>query len=112
MVQSGISGAQKIDWDTEASILEKIIEYETVHSIANWNDFKKVGYMKGYNVFNLSQIENLPAEYYKHIELENLSDFEKNENAENLINNTGAEIVYLPQNRAFYNHIEDKIYYL
>jgi len=40
MVQSGISGAQKIDWDTEASILEKIIEYETVHSIANWNDLK------------------------------------------------------------------------
>jgi antirestriction protein ArdC len=73
-------------------------------------DFKKVGYMKGYNVFNLSQIENLPAEYYKHIELENLSDFEKNENAENLINNTGANIVYLPQNKAFYNHIEDKIY--
>ncbi len=31
---------KKIDWDTEASILEKIIEYETVHSIANWNDLK------------------------------------------------------------------------
>ncbi|PLX07103.1 MAG: hypothetical protein C0596_13335 [Marinilabiliales bacterium] len=66
--------------------------------------------MKGYNVFNISQIENLPDEYYKHIELEDLTEFEKNENAENIINNTGAEIVYLPQNKAFYNHLEDKIY--
>ena len=73
-------------------------------------DLKKVGYMKGYNVFNTSQIENLPDEYYKHIELEDLTEFEKNENAENLINNTSADIVYLPQNKAFYNHIEDKIY--
>ncbi len=73
-------------------------------------DLKKVGYMKGYNVFNLSQIENLPSEYYKHTELEKLTEIDKNENAENLINNTGADIVYLPQNRAFYNHLEDKIY--
>lgn len=91
--------------------ITKLIEHliknnETLEAI----DFKKVGYMKGYNVFNVSQIENLPAEFYKHIELENLTEFEKNENAENLINATGADIVYLPQNRAFYNHIEDKIY--
>ncbi len=32
---------KKIDWDTEASILEKIIEYEAVHDIGNWNDLKK-----------------------------------------------------------------------
>jgi malonyl-CoA decarboxylase len=32
---------KKIDWDTEASILEKIIRYETVHNIANWNDLKQ-----------------------------------------------------------------------
>ncbi|NQU35850.1 MAG: malonyl-CoA decarboxylase [Bacteroidetes bacterium] len=31
---------RKIDWDTEASILEKIIQYEAVHSIADWNDLK------------------------------------------------------------------------
>lgn len=73
-------------------------------------DFKKVGYMKGYNVFNVSQIENLPAEFYKHTELENLNEFDKNEKAENLINSTDAKIVYLPQNRVLYNHIEDKIY--
>lgn len=32
---------KKIDWDTEASILEKIIQYEAVHDIANWTDLKK-----------------------------------------------------------------------
>ena len=32
---------EKIDWDTEASILEKIIHYETVHNIGNWNDLKQ-----------------------------------------------------------------------
>ncbi len=32
---------EKIDWDTEASILEKIIRYETVHNIGNWNDLKQ-----------------------------------------------------------------------
>ena len=32
---------KKIDWDTEASILEKIIRYETVHNIDNWNDLKQ-----------------------------------------------------------------------
>ena len=32
---------RKLDWDTEASILEKIIRYETVHNIGNWNDLKQ-----------------------------------------------------------------------
>ena len=32
---------KKIDWDTEASILEKIIRYEAVHDIENWTDLKK-----------------------------------------------------------------------
>ncbi len=31
----------RIDWDTEASILEKIIQYEAVHSIENWHDLKQ-----------------------------------------------------------------------
>ncbi len=31
----------KIDWNTEASILEKIIQYEAVHDIENWSDLKK-----------------------------------------------------------------------
>lgn len=31
----------RIDWDTEASVLEKIIEYEAVHHIEDWNDLKQ-----------------------------------------------------------------------
>lgn len=37
----GFLTLRKIDWDTEASILEKIIQYEAVHSIENWNDLKQ-----------------------------------------------------------------------
>ncbi|MCF8366899.1 MAG: malonyl-CoA decarboxylase [Bacteroidales bacterium] len=32
---------RKIDWNTEAAILEKIIEYEAVHDIKNWDDLKQ-----------------------------------------------------------------------
>lgn len=37
----GFLELRKVDWDTEASILEKIIQYEAVHSIENWNDLKQ-----------------------------------------------------------------------
>jgi malonyl-CoA decarboxylase len=37
----GFLTLKKIDWDTEASVLEKIIQYEAVHYIASWNDLKK-----------------------------------------------------------------------
>ena len=36
----GFLELRRIDWETEASILEKIIRYETVHNIASWNDLK------------------------------------------------------------------------
>jgi len=32
---------KKIDWNTEAAILEKIIQYEAVHDISNWTDLKQ-----------------------------------------------------------------------
>ena len=31
---------KKVDWDTEACVLEKIIQYEAVHHIKDWNDLK------------------------------------------------------------------------
>ena len=37
----GFLTLKRIDWDTEASILEKIIRYEVVHSIENWDDLKQ-----------------------------------------------------------------------
>lgn len=32
---------RRIDWNTEAAILEKIIQYEAVHDIYNWSDLKQ-----------------------------------------------------------------------
>jgi len=37
----GFLTLKKIDWDTEASVLEKIIQYEAVHNIENFSDLKK-----------------------------------------------------------------------
>jgi len=73
-------------------------------------DYRKIGYMKQYLVFNISQIDNLPDEYYKIKDLEKLTEFEKDKRAESLINNTGANIEYAPQNSAYYSPVEDKIY--
>ncbi len=73
-------------------------------------DYQKRGYLKGYNVFNISQIENLPQEYYKHSELEQLTEFERNEQAEQLINSTGAIINYSAINSAYYLPGTDEIH--
>ncbi len=32
---------KRIDWNSEASVLEKIIRYETVHNIGSWKDLKQ-----------------------------------------------------------------------
>ena len=32
---------QRISWDTPASVLEKIIEYEAVHAINGWDDLRR-----------------------------------------------------------------------
>ncbi|SED57364.1 malonyl-CoA decarboxylase [Rhodobacter sp. 24-YEA-8] len=36
----GFLGLRRIDWNTPASILEKIIRYEAVHAIRNWDDLR------------------------------------------------------------------------
>jgi len=37
----GFLELKRIDWHTEATILEKIIRYETVHNIEDWDDLKQ-----------------------------------------------------------------------
>lgn len=32
---------KQISWDTPASILEKIVEYEAVHAINDWEDLRR-----------------------------------------------------------------------
>jgi antirestriction protein ArdC len=71
---------------------------------------KKVSYLKYFNVFNVSQVDNLPDDYYKIQEIEHLTEFEKDEKAELVIANSGAVIEYSPSNDAFYNWTLDKIY--
>lgn len=37
----GFLQLRRIDWDTPASILEKLIEYEAVHAIDGWDDLRR-----------------------------------------------------------------------
>lgn len=37
----GFLNLKRLDWSSSASILEKIIRYEAVHSIAGWDDLRK-----------------------------------------------------------------------
>ena len=73
-------------------------------------NYKKMGYMKGYAVFNISQIENLPTKYYQIEELEKMTEFERNEKAEFMINSTGANIKYMAKNSAYYLPQSDEIH--
>ncbi len=73
-------------------------------------NLKKIGYLKSYNVFNVACVEGLPEEFYRMDELEQLSEIERDERAENMIREIGAEIVFDAQNEAYYKPSEDKIY--
>lgn len=71
---------------------------------------RKLPMLKAYSVFNISQIENLPKDMYdvpkQKIEL---TDFIKNEKAENLINSTDANIRIKKSNSAYYSPSYDTI---
>ncbi|MDI1226183.1 MAG: zincin-like metallopeptidase domain-containing protein [bacterium] len=61
---------------------------------------KEIPFMKGYNVFNVEQVENLPAHYYAQ-PIQPLSIAERIENADSFMKATGAAISH-GGNRAFY----------
>ncbi|HOY40173.1 MAG TPA: zincin-like metallopeptidase domain-containing protein, partial [Bacteroidales bacterium] len=73
-------------------------------------NLRKIGYLKSYNVFNVACVEGLPEEFYHMDELEQLSEIERDERAESMIREIGAEIVFDAQNEAYYKPSEDKIY--
>ncbi len=78
---------------------------EKAHSLGIQN----VPIIKLYHVFNVAQTEGLNEEFY-HIEPQGeLTSFEKDEAAENLIKSTGAAIEITESNRAYYNPVRDKI---
>lgn len=104
------TSALYIDEETGVNItstVEKLLK--TNQSIDHLNA-KRTGYLKSYNVFNVSCVEGLPEEYYKLAELDNLQEIERDERAERLIQGTGAEICFGAQYEACYVPSEDKIY--
>jgi antirestriction protein ArdC len=73
-------------------------------------DFKKVGYLKDYRVFNVACVEGLPEIFYEQKELEQLTEIDRDEKAESIISSIGVEIIYQAQNEAYYKPSTDTIY--
>lgn len=61
----------------------------------------KIPFMKGYTVFNVEQIEGLPAHYYATAQAPQLDPMQRIDRAERFFSHTGA-IVHHGGNRAFY----------
>jgi antirestriction protein ArdC len=62
---------------------------------------REIPFLKGYTVFNVEQIEGLPAQYYERVEPVHPSPLERVEAAERFFANTGADIRH-GGTRAFY----------
>ena len=67
---------------------------------------KHIPFMKGYTVFNVEQIENLPAHYYARTEPKHATALERIEAVEKFVASTGALIKH-GGNRAFYRMGDD-----
>lgn len=70
--------------------------------------FKKIPFLKGYNVFNVADIEGLPEEYTKPKNV-NLTASERIKAVDEIINRTGAVIDETNTNRAYYIQERDII---
>lgn len=69
---------------------------------------RDIPFMKGYTVFNVDQIENLPEKYYALTEAPTLETAQRIEQAEDFLANTGAKVSY-GGNRAYYTISADRI---
>ena len=67
---------------------------------------KEILFMKGYTVFNVEQIEGLPAHYYARVEPLHTTALERDESAERFFAATGARINH-GGSRAFYRITDD-----
>jgi len=104
------TSALYIDEESGANITRKVEELIRKRQPIDHLNIKKVGYLKDYKVFNVSCVEGLPAEFYEQKELDFLTEIERDQRAEQLIKDTGANICFEAQNNAFYMPSEDKIY--
>jgi antirestriction protein ArdC len=69
---------------------------------------RKIPFMKGYTVFNVEQIEGLPAQYYAPAVSPSLDGSQRIEQAEQFIRQTRAQIKH-GGNRAFYSLDSDSV---
>jgi antirestriction protein ArdC len=69
--------------------------------------------IKKFNVFNVEQTTGLPAEYYELPEQEPMTEFEKDERAEDLLKRAtdkmGVQLTIKESNRAYYSRHKDEI---
>ena len=98
------------DVESERNITKLVEHMQKSNQSTEHLNLKKVSYLKYFHVFNVSQVDNLPEEYYKVQEIEKLTEFERDERAELVINGSGVVIEYAPSNDALYNWAKDKIY--
>lgn len=73
-------------------------------------ELRKHSILLYYNVFNLAQTSGLPDTYYVLNERPLLTEVEKDETAENLVDSTKARIIYMEGNEARYNYVNDVIF--
>jgi antirestriction protein ArdC len=69
---------------------------------------QKIPYMKGYTVFNVEQIDELPAHYYARAAQPNLTPQERIAPVESFLAQTGADLSH-GGNQAFYMPSQDRI---
>ena len=86
---------------------DKITRTETDDGTGEESE-RDIPFMKGYTVFNVEQIEGLPAQYYAKPEAAQLDPVQRIERAEGFFAATGATIMH-GGNRAFYAHRSDHI---
>ena len=89
----------------------QLLKADSYDQIENKEGVSKRRVLKYYHVFNVADVEGLPTEYYNDQKQKEtiLTNWEKDTKAEDIIISTGADIEYLPQNRAYYNPATDKI---
>lgn len=102
----------------KTAFIDKNKQYYKPEIIKNMNfssqqekGIQSIPVLKLYRVFNLAnQTEGLDEAFYDVEPIEELlTEFDKNESAENLIKDTGATIHYKKSNRAFYDWSTDSI---
>ncbi|RYD71881.1 MAG: DUF1738 domain-containing protein [Sphingobacteriales bacterium] len=91
-----------LDKDKKRYSFEKIQKMQQEGKDLSALGLQKHGFLKFYFVFNVMQTENLPTHFYDVPAAVQLTEFEKDENAEGILTRSGATIIHRIQDRAYY----------